>query len=180
MGFVKGLNSEKLKMKAMAAAAKKLKGYLSTHPTVLEALQHAEDERLSFLYSLMVVDSQVGHRPDAVHGAETGVCFFGDRDQVDRSPTGSCVTARVALAHAKGIRGPDQKWAYNSLVSNHFKTGAFVGTIAEEDVSVTGYSGDSWPAITVRVEGKAYYTGAMTFVQEPGDVTSEAGFTIDL
>jgi proline racemase len=90
------------------------------------------------------------------------------------------VTARVALAHAKGIRGPDQKWAYNSLVSNHFKTGAFVGTIAEEDVSVTGYSGDSWPAITVRVEGKAYYTGAMTFVQEPGDVTSEAGFTIDL
>ncbi|KAL5343589.1 hypothetical protein BJX70DRAFT_115286 [Aspergillus crustosus] len=180
LGFAEGLSGNKQRMAALAAAAKKLKGYLANHPTVLEALQLVEDERLSFLYSVMVVDSKVGHRPDGVHGAETGLCFFGDADQVDRSPTGSCVTARVALAHAMGTREPDQKWAYNSLVSNQFKTGVFVGTVAEEDVSVTGHSGDSWPAIIVRVEGNAYYTGAVEFVQEAGDVTGEAGFTIDL
>ncbi|KAL4882543.1 hypothetical protein BJY04DRAFT_186383 [Aspergillus karnatakaensis] len=179
MGFAEGLNSGELKMKALAAAAKKLKGYLSTHPTVVEALKLAEDERLSFLYSVMVVDSQIGYRPDGVDGAETGVCFFGDRDQIDRSPTGSCVTARIALAHAQGAREPGQKWAYNSLVSNKFQKDAFVGAIADDDVSVTGDNGISWSAIIARVEGNAYYTGAVTFVQELGDVTSEEGFTID-
>lgn len=37
---------------------------------------------------------------------ETGLCFFGDQ-QIDRSPTGSGIAARVALAYAKGER----KWA---------------------------------------------------------------------
>ncbi|KAL4788397.1 hypothetical protein BJX76DRAFT_176460 [Aspergillus varians] len=176
MGFSSGLGGDNLEIKAMAAAARKLKGYLSMHPAVAQAMQRADDERLSFLYSVVVVDSKVGHRPDGSEGVETGVCIFGDSDQIDRSPTGSCVTARMALAHAKRIRRPGQRWAYNSLVSNCFKTGAFVGTIANENAAVTGFNGDSWPAVIVRVEGNSYYTGAMAFVHEVGDVTSEAGF----
>ncbi|KAL6239746.1 hypothetical protein BDW75DRAFT_102523 [Aspergillus navahoensis] len=180
MGFERGLGGDETEMKALAAAARNLKRLLPTHPAVLEALQRSEDERLSFLYSVMVVDSKVGFRPDGCEGAETGVCFFGDGDQVDRSPTGSCVTARMALAHAKGDRGLAQRWAYNSLVSNRFATGAFVGTIVDQNVSVTGFKGDHWPAVIVRVEGSAYYIGSMTFMHELGDVTSEAGFTMGI
>ncbi|KAL5000336.1 hypothetical protein BDV10DRAFT_200106 [Aspergillus recurvatus] len=180
MGFERGLGGNEAEMKALAAAARKLKRYLSTHPAAVEALQRSEDKRLSFLYSVMVVDSKVGFWPDGCEGAETGLCFFGDSDSVDRSPTGSCVTARMALAHAKGARGVAQRWAYNSLVSNLFATGAFVGTIVDQDVSVTGFDGDNWPAVIVRVEGSAYYTGAMTLMHEEGDVTSEAGFTMDV
>jgi hypothetical protein len=86
----------------------------------------------------------------------------------------------MALAYAKGMRGLGQRWAYNSLVSNRFKAGAFVGTIADTDTSVTGFNHSTWPAVVVRVEGNAYYTGAMTFVHEQGDVTSDAGFILDI
>ncbi|KAL2819707.1 hypothetical protein BJX63DRAFT_359927 [Aspergillus granulosus] len=180
LGFKQGLAGNDQQMKAMASAARTLKGFLSTYPAVVQALRRAEDERLSFLYSVMVVDSELGYRPDNVEGTETGVCFFGDRDQVDRSPTGSCVTARMALAHAKGLRNIGQRWAYNSLVSNRFEAGTFAASIVEENIRVKGFEADTWPAVIVSVEGNAFYLGAMDFVQEQGDITSEAGFTLDI
>ncbi|KAL4791050.1 hypothetical protein BDV19DRAFT_393539 [Aspergillus venezuelensis] len=180
MGFSRGLESDEEEMKELANAVRGLKSYLSTHPAVVKGLRLAEDERLSFLYSVMVVDSKGGYQPKDTEGAETGVCFFGDSDQIDRSPTGSCVTARMALAHARRRRDPGQRWAYNSLVSNRFETGAFVGTIVDENASVTGFNGSEWPAVIVRVEGNAFYTGALTFVHEAADVTSESGFTMGI
>lgn len=158
---------------ALSNAVSKLKAYLTTHPAVSSALQHPEDSRLSFLYSAMVVDRDVGSRPDGVDGTETGLCFFAD-DEIDRSPTGSCVTARMALAHAKKQRPVGQKWAYNSIVSNRFGTGAFVASIVDDNVRVGG----SQEAVTVRVEGKAYYTGTSNFILEEGDLTSASGFTL--
>ncbi|KAF3395987.1 Trans-3-hydroxy-L-proline dehydratase [Penicillium rolfsii] len=158
---------------AVSNAASKLKAYLSTHPAVNLALQHPEDSRLSFLYSIMVVDRDVGSRPDGVDGTETGLCFFAD-DEIDRSPTGSCVTARMALAHAKKQRFVGQKWAYNSIVSNRFGTGAFVASIVDDHVRMGGGK----EAITVRVEGQAYYTGTSNFILEEGDLTSSSGFTL--
>ncbi|KAH8427180.1 putative proline racemase [Aspergillus melleus] len=175
LGFEGGLG--KVDFDAISHAVKKLKAYLSTHPVVVEALQNVEDERLAFLYSVMVVDGRVGSRPEGVDGAETGLCFFAD-NQIDRSPTGSCVSARMALAHAKGLRPLGQRWAYNSLVSNHFDTGAFSAEIVEERVRVKHYRGDERDAVVVRVEGSAYYTGALTFAVEEGDVTGESGFTM--
>ncbi|KAL3455409.1 hypothetical protein BJX64DRAFT_71470 [Aspergillus heterothallicus] len=180
LGFTQGLVCGDRQMKAMANAARSLKGFLSTYPPVIQALRRAEDKRLAFLYSVMVVDSKVGYRPDDVEGTETGVCFFGDRDQVDRSPTGSCVTARMALAHAKGLRGIGQRWAYNSLVSNRFEAGAFSASIVEENISVEGFDENTWAGVVVRVEGNSFYLGATDFVQEPGDVASEAGFVLDI
>lgn len=158
---------------AISNAASKLKAYLRTHPAVSSALQHPEDSRLSFLYSVMVVDRDVGSWPDGVDGTETGLCFFAD-DEIDRSPTGSCVTARMALAHAKKQRLIGQKWAYNSIVSNRFGTGAFVASIVDDNVRVGGGK----EAVTVRVEGKAYYTGTSNFILEDGDLTSVSGFTL--
>lgn len=164
---------QKIELAAISNAASKLKAYLMTHPLVSSALQNPEDHRLSFLYSVMVVDRDVGSRPEGVNGTETGLCFFAD-DEIDRSPTGSCVTARMALAHAKKLRPVGQKWAYNSIVSNHFGTGAFVASIVDDNVRVGG----SKEAVIVRVEGKAYYTGTSNFILEEGDLASATGFTL--
>ncbi|RAK99321.1 putative proline racemase [Aspergillus ibericus CBS 121593] len=175
LGFKEGL--KKVDLERMTQVVGKLKGYLETHPDIVRACQHPEDERLSFLYSVMVVDSQVGVNPGGVDGVETGLCFFAD-DEIDRSPTGSCVTARMALAYAKGERAVGQRWAYHSVVSSHFQTGAFVGEIVETGLRIEGENGPARDAVVVRVEGSAYYTGASSFVVEEGDVTGHAGFTM--
>ncbi|CAG7976390.1 unnamed protein product [Penicillium olsonii] len=167
----------KIDLSSIGNVVKGLKAYLEAQPDVIQALQHPEDQRLSFLYSIMVVDQGIGSRPPGAAGAETGLCFFAE-NSVDRSPTGSCVTARMALAHAKGLRPSDQIWAYNSLVSNRFDTGAFTATIVEEGILLRGDNGPDRQAVLVRVEGKAYYTGALTFIVEKDDVTSESGFTM--
>lgn len=161
---------------AVTRCVQKLKPYIMTKPEIQSAVRHPEDERLSFLYSVMVVDSQVGYKPDNVAGAETGLCYFGE-NQIDRSPTGSCVTARMALAHAKGLRAIGHRWAYNSLVSNHFGAGAFSAEIVEK-TTINGPKG-SIDAVVVQVEGQAYYTGASIFIVEDGDATSSSGFTMD-
>jgi trans-L-3-hydroxyproline dehydratase len=166
-----------LDLDAMTRCVQKLKPYLMSLPEIQAAVRHPTDQRLSFLYSVMVVDSTLGFRPDGVQGAETGLCYFAE-NQLDRSPTGSCVTARMALAYAKGVRSLGQRWAYNSLVSNHFETGAFTAEIVEE-VTIDGVDGGVLNAVIVQVEGQAFYTGASVFVAEFGDRISSSGFTME-
>ncbi|KAB8075786.1 hypothetical protein BDV29DRAFT_189915 [Aspergillus leporis] len=148
----------------------KLLPYLRTNPDVISAIQHPEDSRLSFLYSVMIVDSKTGVKPESVDGVETGLCFFAE-NQIDRSPTGSCVAARVALAYEKGLRKLGQQWAYNSLVSNHFGTGSFTAEIASEE-PIADTQGKLIRSVVVKVGGQAFYTGAMTFMDEDEDVVS--------
>lgn len=45
----------------------------------------------------MVVDNKMGDKLPGTDGAETGLCSVAQQ-QVDRSPTGSVVQSRVALA----------------------------------------------------------------------------------
>lgn len=174
LGFKNGLKD--VDLDAVTRCVQKLKPYLMATPEIKRAIQHPEDDRLSFLYSVMVVDHRIGSRPDGVAGAETGLCYFGET-QIDRSPTGSCVTARMALAHAKALRDIGQRWAYNSLVSNYFGAGAFSAEIAGR-TTVKGPDGGSIDSVIVQVEGQAFYTGTSTFVVEDGDVTSSSGFTM--
>lgn len=174
LGFENGLKD--VDLDAVTRCVQKLKPYLMTIPEIKRAIQHPEDDRLSFLYSVMVVDHRIGSRPDGVAGAETGLCYFAE-NQIDRSPTGSCVTARMALTHAKSSRDVGQRWAYNSLVSNHFRTGAFSAEIVEK-TTIKGPDGGSIDSVIVQVEGQAFYTGTSTFVVEDGDVTSSSGFTM--
>lgn len=176
LGFSNGL--EKLDLDAVTRCVQKMKPYLESTPEIKSAIQHPEDERLSFLYSVMIVDPNTGHKPDNVVSAETGLCYFAE-NQIDRSPTGSCVTARMALAHAKGLRPIGQRWAYNSLVSNHFKAGAFSAEIVEK-ATIDGPEGKPIESVVVQVEGQAFYTGTSTFVVEDGDVTSSSGFTMNI
>lgn len=175
LGFANGLRN--VDLDAVTRCVQNLKPYLESRPEIKSAIKHPEDERLSFLYSVMIVDPRVEHKPDNVSGAETGLCYFAE-NQIDRSPTGSCVTARMALAHAKGLRPVGQCWAYNSLVSNHFGAGALSAEIVEK-ATIDGPEERPIESVIVQVEGQAFYTGTSTFVVENGDVTSSSGFTMN-
>ena len=109
-------------------------------------LRHPEHADLQFLYSVFITD--VGEKSGQSDTTETGLCFFANQ-QIDRSPTGSGVQARVALAYAKGQRKLGEQWTYHSFVSKAFGgEGAFVGEpVKEVDV------GDGIRGVTVRVSG---------------------------
>ena len=65
--------------------------------TVIKKLQlkHPDSKDLQFLYGVILTDGLT-----SIKEASSNVCVFADR-QVDRSPTGSGVIARLAIDYAK-------------------------------------------------------------------------------
>ena len=169
LGFTKGLAI--LDFDALNFATKRLKAAINENFAYRHLFDHPDHDDLGFLYSIMVVDKSIGLALDKSKGAETGLCFFADQ-QIDRSPTGSAVAARVALAHAYGQLGLNESWTYHSLLSNSWNgKGGFVGTL----VGNSGQTKDGFPVANVRVEGVASYTGFSTYVVEPDDPVSQYG-----
>ena len=120
------------------------------------------------LYSVIITDKKNGIPSKDSTGAELGLCLFAD-GQIDRSPTGSGVTARVATAYTIGQRKPGIKWTYHSLVSHANEgTGAFVASINNE-LALVSPSGNATPAVTVTIEGNAFYIGSSTLFCERRD-----------
>jgi proline racemase len=116
-------------------------------------LDHPDDADLAFLYGTILTDGK-----DAYAGEPTAnICVFAERE-VDRSPTGSGVTARIALQHARGQIALGQKRQFESV------TGAlFTGKALRK--TRTG----RFDAVIVEVGGKAHYTGSAKFTLEEGD-----------
>lgn len=127
-------------------------------------------------YGIMVSDGNIGAAKNGSEGAEAGIFFFGD-GQIDRSPTGSCVVARMALAHAKGLRPVGKRWTYDSIVSTSFSAGSFTAEIMEE-FPLVGLPNNVKKAVRVRVEGHASYVGFSTFVVDENDKIASNGFLI--
>ena len=94
-------------------------------------------------------------------GASTptaNICVFAARE-VDRSPTGSGVTARIAVQLARGLIRLGQSRKFESI------TGAiFTGKALRETPRPARFH-----AVTVEVSGSAHYTGTASFTYEPGD-----------
>ncbi|KAI0335049.1 Diaminopimelate epimerase-like protein [Cubamyces sp. BRFM 1775] len=125
---------------------------------------HGLDSDLEYLYGVIVVDEGEGWVGlGGLDDGRVGVCFFANQ-QIDRSPTGSGVSARVALARAKGLLGEGERVRFDSLLSAGAggEAGAFVGSAAGVD--------------RVVVEGRAFYTGACAFVVE--DAFSRGGLLV--
>ena len=115
-------------------------------------LQHPDPD-LGFLYGTILTDGA-----DAWSDAPTAnVCVFADR-QVDRSPTGSGVTARIAVQHARGQIPLGVEREFESLTRSTF-TGRAVREVM---------AGDR-PAVIVEVGGRAHYTGEAIFTAEDDD-----------
>lgn len=139
--------------------------------------RHPVESDLGFLYTVMVVDKTLGKPEKGSNGAETGLCFFADQ-QIDRSPTGSIVAARVAYAYATGELTMGQARTYHSLVSNSTEggTGGFVGSVVEEVPALYNNEQLLGPVVRVKIEGYAYYTGYHVFVVEKEDALGDGGF----
>ena len=169
LGFAQGLSN--FDFDAMNYATKQLKAAINENPSYRYLFRHPDHDDLGFLYSIMVVDKRLGKPLGSSNGAETGLCFFADQ-QVDRSPTGSGVAARLALACAYGKLQRGDSWSYHSLLSNSWEgRGGFVGTLDE----IIGKAQDNLPLVNVRVEGHVSYTGFSTFVSESDDEVQHHG-----
>ncbi|TDZ24813.1 Trans-L-3-hydroxyproline dehydratase [Colletotrichum orbiculare MAFF 240422] len=174
LGFPASL--QKPDLAALSNATKKLKQAVNTSPELLARLTAPTEKSWQHLYGVMVTDAESGDvlavAPGS-KGAETGLYFYADQ-QVDRSPTGSLVQARVALAVAKKQRRLGESWTYHSLLSRAQGGcgSAFVGT----PVEAIPYGNAT--GVRVEVSGRAYYTGASTFVVEDGDELA-TGFSFE-
>jgi trans-L-3-hydroxyproline dehydratase len=124
-------------------------------------LEHPEEPELAFLYGTILTDGQ-----DAWSEAPTAnVCVFAERE-VDRSPTGSGLTARLAVQHARGLVAPGQARRFESVTGS-----VFAGRV------VRPARAGGREAVIVEVAGRAHYTGTARFTLEPGDALG-AGFLL--
>lgn len=172
LGFSHGLRN--IDFATMNLMTRSLKAVITSDDSLRKLFSHPDHDELGFLYSVIAVDDTIGKPADGSGGAETGLCYFADQ-QIDRSPTGSGVAARAALAYAKGRLAKGQSWTYHSLVSNSIDSlGAFVGTVVDE----CGHQNDT-PVVQIKVEGYAFYTGYHVFSVEKTDPFGDTGFIFE-
>jgi trans-L-3-hydroxyproline dehydratase len=116
-------------------------------------LSHPDHADLAFLYGTILTDGG-----DGKNAPTKNVCVFADAE-VDRSPTGSGVTARLAAMHAKGGIGIGEALTFESIAGSRFS-----GSVAR------GTTAGSHDAIVARVGGRAFYSGKAEFMLEEEDM----------
>lgn len=122
---------------------------------------HPDHDDLAYLYGSILTDGA-----DGAGGRPTrNICVFADR-QVDRSPTGSGVTARIAAMHARGEIGEGETRLFESMVGSRFE-----GSVARKAKA------GALDAVTVRVSGRAHYSGRAEFRLEEDDALGR-GFLV--
>ncbi len=113
---------------------------------------HPFEEELGFLYGVIFVE------PSPTEGVHSrNCCVFAD-GEVDRSPTGTGVSARLALHHAKGDIALGETIVVESLIGSRFS-----GRVVED----TEFG--PYPAVIPEVEGRAHITGRHDFFLDPAD-----------
>ena len=80
------------------------------------ALAHPDSDDLAFLYGTILTDGA----DDWTEEPTTNICVFAD-GQVDRSPTGSGVGARLALMHRRSRIGLGQSRRFRSVTGGIFE-----------------------------------------------------------
>lgn len=121
---------------------------------VMQALPitHPFEADLSFLYGTILT----GPPADPTHHSRN-VCIFAE-GEVDRSPTGTGVSARAAIHHARGELSPKNPIVIESILDTCFTV---------EVAETTRFGG--YPAVIPRVGGSASITGRHTFCFDPLD-----------
>lgn len=115
-------------------------------------IRHPVEEDLGFLYGTIFCGP-----PETPGAASRNVCIFAE-GEVDRSPTGTGVSGRVALEHARGRLTLNQPFVVESLIGTRF-TGRAVRT--------TRFGG--FEAVVPEIEGSATITGRHEFLIAPDD-----------
>ncbi|MCB0461416.1 MAG: proline racemase family protein [Flavobacteriaceae bacterium] len=116
-------------------------------------IQHPFESDLSFLYGTIFIDNN--KQPS---GADSkNVCIFAE-GEVDRCPTGSGVSGRMAIHKARKEIDYGKTMTIESITGSKFKG----SIISEEDYG-------SFKAVIPQVEGTAHITGMQTFVIDTND-----------
>jgi proline racemase len=125
-------------------------------------IEHPDQPELAFLYGTILTDGG-----DGANGVPSrNVCIFAGR-QVDRSPTGSGVTARMALMAARRRVRVGEERLFESCTGAHFS-----GKILRDAPAVGPRK-----AVVVEVGGKAHVTGESRFRLDDDDPLRE-GFSL--
>jgi len=116
------------------------------------SIKHPFEEDLSFLYATIFT----GPPLDTTHHSRN-VCIFAD-GELDRSATGSGVSARAALHFAKGELALNESITIESIVGS---------TMSVKVVEVNKYG--PYDAVTPEVSGTASFIGRNEFCFDPED-----------
>ena len=116
------------------------------------SIKHPFEPDLNFLYGTIFIGPAMDAGTDSCN-----VCIFAD-GEVDRSPTGTGVSARMAIHYARGEIGIGESMVIESIIGSRF-----TGRVAE----TTTYG--PYDAIIPEVEGRAFITGRHDFLIDPLD-----------
>jgi proline racemase len=124
------------------------------------AIEHPFEVDLGFLYGTIFI----GPPLDAGNHSRN-VCIFAE-GEVDRCPTGTGVSGRLAIHYARGELDLGQAITIESIIGSRFS-----GRVVE----TTTFG--PHPAIIPEVEGRAYITGRHEFLIDPADPLAQ-GFIL--
>jgi proline racemase len=145
-----GLRVEPQQLKQLAAAGEAIKQAVNAKLTI----KHPIEKDLGFLYGTILT----GPPEEPTHHSRN-VCIFADAE-VDRSPTGTGVSARLALHYAKGEITDGQSIVIESILG---AGSVFSGRVLGQ-TRVGLYE-----AIIPEVSGSAFITGRHEFILDPRD-----------
>jgi len=117
-------------------------------------IEHPFEEDLGFLYGSIFTSP-----PQDPQNYSRNICIFAD-SEVDRSPTGTGVSARLALHFAKGDIAVNQPVVIESILG---KASAFTGEVTQ--ITEAG----SFAAVVPKITGKAFISGRNQFYLDPQD-----------
>jgi trans-L-3-hydroxyproline dehydratase len=121
---------------------RKIKQAIMDSPEPELTITHPTTSGLSFLYGVIFIDDSPNRD---VHSRN--VCIFAD-GELDRSPTGSGVSGRIALHHAKGEVTLNEAITIESILASSFSVSAV------ETLNFCGFD-----AVIPQVTGDAYICG---------------------
>lgn len=114
--------------------------------------KHPFEQDLNFLYGTIFTGAPLNNNSDS-----RNVCIFAN-GEVDRSPTGTGVSGRMAIQFAKGKLEAGESMTIEGIVGSSFTCKV------KETVKFGQYE-----AVIPEVEGTAFITGKHTFIIDPAD-----------
>jgi len=139
----------------LVTAGRRIKGAIQSE----REIRHPFEEDLGFLYGVIFVGP-----PEDPDNHSRNVCVFAD-GEVDRSPTGTGVSARAAIHYARGDLRLGEALEIESLVGSTF-------TVRAVETATFG----PYEAIIPEVEGSATICGRHEFLLDPDDAFPEGFF----
>ncbi|KAJ3714133.1 hypothetical protein C8R42DRAFT_591949 [Lentinula raphanica] len=170
-------------LKELEESAQILRVLLEQDPNARKAFSSDRvDPDVRFLYGVTMIDSSesaVEEKPRQDEGKSSSY----ESEEIDRSPTGSCVSAHVPLAIQQHKLRMGEWCTYESFLSVQFPGNGFRGRAVERVPRWAGRiegSVEEYEYI-IEVEGYAYYTGSASFcVPEGWRDTMGGGFEVKL